>query len=266
MFRALAFTLTLLRWIFLLVIVIFAVTSLLWKIWLSGALLVVVAQTVLRKKYLKSAILILAFLITLPLAFNQASNRMDYLGNLIRTKGAEALHTTERVSIYLFNISMAIGGFIILAPEVAAETLFLIDPRGKDKHFVSNFAMKSDHVSDLILAYSKKVKNGSAALKSKRIPLRWGSGQNTYSMSDYRVALAVAGGGLFLEYEETGDGYNINCRITIDVKYSEGYKLYIFDAYGARFYIDEAIFSALQELNWLHPYFAHYHWSLIDKI
>ena len=82
----------------------------------------------------------------------------------------------------------------------------------------------------------------------------------------HRVSLAVAGGGLFLDYQKSGDIYKIKCRITIDVKYSEGYNLEILNAYGIRLYIDEAIFSALQELGWLRPYFAHYHWTLSEKI
>ena len=81
-------------------------------------------------------------------------------------------------------------------------------------------------------------------------------------MNDYRVALAVAGGGLFLDYKPEGEGYVIDCRITIDVRYSEGYKLDIFEYGQFRLYIDEAIFSALQDINWLHPYILNYHWKI----
>ena len=54
---------------------------------------------------------------------------MDYLGTLIRSEGPQALSRTDRVGIYLGNISMAIVGFAIFAPEVAIETLLLMDPR-----------------------------------------------------------------------------------------------------------------------------------------
>lgn len=186
---------------------------------------------------------------------------MDYFGEIIRKKGATALQTHEKVSIYLGNISMGLVGFAIFAPEVSVETLLLIDPRGKDRTFKSSFAMKSPHINSLIEQYTKKVKAGEAPLKSKRIPLIW-PGRNTYSMLDYRVALAVAGGGLFLEYKPIGQGYEIDCRITIDVKYSEDYKLEVINSKNVRLYIDEAIFSAMQDIGWLHPYYAHYHWRL----
>ena len=254
-----------LKWLFLIIILLFSFTSLLWKIWWLGALLLVLAFVLWRKDYIKSAVITAIFILSLPLAFNQISNRMDYFGNLIRTEGSQALNTMERVSIYFGNISMAVGGFLILAPEVAVETLFLMDPRGKDKSFNSDFAMGSKHVREIISNYSQKVEAGSAPLQSKRIPLRWGPGYNTYSMFDYRVALAVAGGGLFLNYEKTENGYTIKCRITISVNYSEDYKLGIFNGYGTRLYIDEAIFSALQELRWFHPYYAHYYWTLDYK-
>ena len=260
--KVLALLLTSVRWFFLFIILLFSFTSLLWKIWWLGVLLLVLAFVLWRKDYIKSAVAIAIFILSLPLAFNQISNRMDYFGNLIRTEGSQALNTMERVSIYFSNISMAVGGFLILAPEVAVETLFLMDPRGKDKSFNSDFAMGSKHVREIISNYSQKVEAGSAPLQSKRIPLRWGPGYNTYSMFDYRVALAVAGGGLFLNYEKTENGYTINCRITISVNYSEDYKLGIFNGYGTRLYIDEAIFSALQELRWFHPYYAHYYWTL----
>jgi hypothetical protein len=263
--KVLALLLILVKWFFLTIILLFSFTSLLWKIWWLGALLLVLAFVLWRKDYIKSAVATAIFILSLPLAFNQSSNRMDYLGNLIRTEGSQALNTIERVSIYFSNITMAVGGFLILAPEVAVETLFLMDPRGKDKSFNSDFAMGSKHVREIISNYSQKVEAGSAPLQSERIPLRWGPGYNTYSMFDYRVALAVAGGGLFLNYEKTENGYIVKCRITISVNYSEDYKLEIFNGYGTRLYIDEAIFSALQELRWFHPYYAHYYWTLDNK-
>ena len=109
--------------------------------------------------------------------------------------------------------------------------------------------------------YTAKVEAGTAPLKSERIPLRW-PGYTSYSMSDYRVALAVAGGGLFLEYKKTSSGYIVDCKITIDVKYSNDYSLTVFDFDFMRLYIDEAIFTALQDIGWYHPFYAHYKWQL----
>ena len=187
---------------------------------------------------------------------------MDYLGSVIREQGPQSLSTSEKVSIYLGNISMALVGFAILAPEVAIETLLLMEPSGKDRTYHSDFAMGSKHVSKLIEDYTEKVKAGTAPLTSERIPLRWGEGYNTYSMFDYRVALAVAGGGLFLKYTKIENGFKINCKITIDVKYSERFQLNLFNYGFVRLYIDEAIFSALQDIGWYHPFYAHYLWEL----
>ena len=186
---------------------------------------------------------------------------MDRLGVIIRGQGADTLNQADRLSIYLGNISMGLIGFAMIAPEISIETLLLMDPSGKDRNFNSDFAMKSPHVRKIINQYTEKVKAGSAPLTSKN-SISLGKGYQTYSMKDYRVALAVAGGGLFLTYKPEGDGYSIDCRITIDVRYSEGYKLDIFEYGQFRLYIDEAIFSALQDLNWFHPYLAHYHWQI----
>jgi len=198
----------------------------------------------------------------MPISFNTISNRMDYLGGIIRSEGAEALTYPQRVSIYLGNISMALVGYAIVAPEVSNETLLLMDPSGKDRTFQSDFAMTSVHISNIISNYTAKVRAGTAPMRSERIPLRWGDGYNTYGTFDYRVSLAVAGGGLFLEYEKSEQGYDINCKITIDVNYSEDYRFDIINYKGVRLYVDEAIFTALQELGWFHPYYAHYHWTL----
>tara|TARA_B100000780_G_C21053439_1_gene423122 strand:- start:38 stop:832 length:795 start_codon:yes stop_codon:yes gene_type:complete len=244
------------------IIGLFAFTSFMWGIWWFGAFLTIISCLIWAKKTGPLVSLLAISILSLPFVFNAISDEMDYLGKLIRNQGPQALSTQEKISIYTGNIAMALGGFSIMAPEVALETLYLMRPSGKDKIFQSDFAMRSEHIQDLIDAYSKKVVNGSAPKQSKRIPLRWGAGSSTYSMFDYRVSLAVAGGGLFLDYEKTDVGYKIKCRITIDVKYSEGYKLPIINAYGVRLYIDEAIFSALQEIGWLHPYYAHYHWTL----
>ena len=75
---------------------------------------------------------------------------MDHLGTLIRLEGPKALSTTNRVDIYPGNISMAIVGFAIFAPEVATETLFLMDLRGQDRTFNSSFAIRSSQVSEII--------------------------------------------------------------------------------------------------------------------
>ena len=96
---------------------------------------------------------------------------MDYLGNVIRSEGPTALTTPERVSIYFGNISMALVGFAMLAPEVAVETLLLMEPSGKDRTYYSDFAMGSKHVTKLIDDYTAEVEAGTAPMKSERIPL-----------------------------------------------------------------------------------------------
>ena len=244
------------------ILITFLITCLLWNTW-ALALAIVVLLVMVWRKLPKSSYLVLLLLLSMtPYSFNKISGEMDRLGVIIRGQGAEALNQTERLRIYLGNISMGLVGFAMIAPEVSIETLLLMDPSGKDRNFNSDFAMKSPHVRKIINQYTEKVKAGSAPATSKRIPLAWGKGTHTYSMIDYRVALAVAGGGLFLTYKPEGDGYVIDCRITIDVRYSEGYKLDIFEYGQFRLYIDEAIFSALQDLNWFHPYLAHYRWRI----
>lgn len=243
------------------ILLIFAATNFLWYVWWLGIALILIAVTIwtnARKVWLTCLIIAV---VTLPFSFNKISSQMDYLGNVIRSDGPTALTTTERVSIYFGNISMALVGFAMLAPEVAVETLLLMEPSGKDRTFYSDFAMGSKHIRKLIDDYTAEVEAGTAPLKSERIPLRW-PGYTSYSMFDYRVSLAVAGGGLFLEYKETSSGYAVDCKITIDVKYSNDYSLTVFDYGFVRLYIDEAIFTALQDIGWYHPFYAHYKWQL----
>ena len=244
------------------ILLVFLITCLFWNTWILASTIVILLTMVWRKLTKYSYLGLLLLLSMTPYSFNQISGEMDLLGAKIKDQGAKALNQTERLRIYLGNISMGLVGFAMMAPEVSIETLLLMDPSGKDRNFNSDFAMKSPHVRKIINQYTEKVKTGNAPLTSKRIPLAWGKGTQTYSMEDYRVALAVAGGGLFLKYKPEGEGYVIDCRITIDVRYSEGYKLDIFEYGQFRLYIDEAIFSALQDLNWFHPYLAHYSWKL----
>ena len=248
------------------VFVIFSFTCGLWHIWWLAILLMIMLVSIWTKHVRLLITLLFLGVITLPITLNKISNRMDHLGTLIRSEGAQDLSTTDRVGIYLGNISMAIVGFAIFAPEVAIETLLLMDPRGKDRTFNSSFAMRSSHISEIIETYTLGVRSGTLPKQSDRIPLKWDEdNRKAYSMDDYRVALAVAGGGLFLNYKNVGQDYEVECRITIDVKYSNNYKLSVFNAYGVRLYVDEAIFTALQDLNWFHPYYSHYLWKLSVK-
>ena len=98
-------------------------------------------------------------------------------------------------------------------------------------------------------------------MRLHRVPLRW-TPRMPYVLYDYRVSLALAGGGLTAVAHKTDDGFRIDNTITIDIRYSEGYRLDIFNAYGVRFYIDEAIFSAMQDLGWFNPYVVRYRWSV----
>ena len=242
---------------------IFAVTCGLWHIWWLAILFIITVVLIWTKYFWLLITTLFLGVITLPITFNKISDRMDYLGALIRSESPQALSTTDRVGIYLGNISMAIVGFAIFAPEVAIETLLLMDPRGQDRTFNSSFAMRSSHISEIIDTYTLGVRSGTLPKQSKRIPLKWDEdNRKAYSMDDYRVALAVAGGGLFLNYKKVGKDYEVECRITIDVKYSNSYKLEVFNAHGVRLYIDEAIFTALQELDWFYPYYSHYVWKL----
>ncbi|HIA81822.1 MAG TPA: hypothetical protein EYO02_06915 [Rhodospirillales bacterium] len=238
----------------------------LWGAWWLGAALVVGCLGVVRRKVRVIIVAIFLAGITAPFSLNQISHRMDTYGALIRGSGPDALTTSDRLSIYFGNIAMGLGGFVIGAPEVAVETLLLIRPNpGEDYLINHSFAMGSPYIRNLVHAFATKVAKGETAMRLKRVPLRW-SHVMPNVLFDYRVFLAVAGGGLRAEAHKEIDGYRIDCTVTIDVRYSAKYKLNILNSHGIRLYIDEAIFSALQDLGWLHPYVLHYHWVVItDK-
>lgn len=241
-----------------------ALVAALWSVWWLAASLIVFAATLLAGRRRIVTIAIVSALVTAPLTFNQISNEMDRLGTTIRRDGAEALTTTDRVAIFTGNIAMAIGGLAIWAPEVALETLFLMYPHEKQAYRVEHdFAMGSRLVRELIEGHVAEVAAGRAPMKSERIPVNWlQKTGRAYGVTDYRVALAVAGGGMWLDVLKTERGYAVGCRLTIDVAYSENYRLDIFNVNGVRLYIDEAIFSALQDLGWFHTYLVHFEWSV----
>jgi len=223
----------------------------LWGAWWLGAALVVGCLGVVRRKVRVIIVAIFLAGITAPFSLNQISHRMDTYGALIRGSGPDALTTSDRLSIYFGNIAMGLGGFVIGAPEVAVETLLLIRPNpGEDYLINHSFAMGSPYIRNLVHAFATKVAKGETAMRLKRVPLRW-SHVMPNVLFDYRVFLAVAGGGLRAEAHKEIDGYRIDCTVTIDVRYSAKYKLNILNSHGIRLYIDEAIFSALQDLGWL---------------
>jgi hypothetical protein len=173
---------------------------------------------------MKKIIFITPFLFVLLFSF-----RIDYLGKLIRAEGAEALSYPDRVAIYLYNIPMAVGGLLIGCPEVALETLALMLPMDRNKTYVvdSDFALSSPRIKRIVDNYQPAM---------GRVPI----GKVRYD--DLRVTLAVGGGGLTCSKTE--------CRIKVHVAYSEN---------AAKvFWIDEAIFSGLQDLGWLNPYWLEY--------
>jgi hypothetical protein len=244
-------------------VILVGTVSFLWGAWWLGVALIVAGYGIGKRKARLIGMAFVVCIVSIPITLNQISARMDTYGTLIRSQGPEALSTSQRVSIYLGNIAMAVGGIAIVAPEVAFETVFLIKPNHKKSYSIEgyDFAMKSPYIRGLVQDYATNVASGDAPMRLDRTPLRW-TANMPYGFKDYRVALAVAGGGLRAVAQKTDDGYRIDCNITIDVRYSEGYKLKIIDAYGVRFIIDEAIFSALQDLGWLHPYILRYHWTV----
>lgn len=153
--------------------------------------------------------------------------RIDYLGERIRTHGADSLHIVDRVGIWLFNIPMAVGGLVIGAPEAAAETLWLAVPKKPDTVYKidSDFPLKSERIQNMVKNYS-----------GGRVPI------GPVRMDDLRTTLALGGGGLRCDKE--------HCTIKVHVKYSNHAPDFLF--------INEAIFAGLQDLGWLHPYWVEY--------
>ena len=108
------------------VFVIFAVTCGLWHIWWLAILLMIMLVLIWTKHVRLLITLLFLGVITLPITFNKISNRMDHLGTLIRSEGPQTLSTTDRVGIYLGNISMAIVGFAIYNFDVPFIWLYIL--------------------------------------------------------------------------------------------------------------------------------------------
>lgn len=163
------------------------------------------------------------------------SFRIDYLGKLVRAEGAQALSYPDRVAIYLYNIPMALGGLLMWCPEIALETLALMLPMDRDKTYVvhSDFALASPRIKRIVDHYQPEM---------GRVPI---GGVRYDSHGELRATLALGGGGLRCTKTQ--------CAIKVDIAYSENAP--------KTFWIDEAIFSALQDLGWLHPYWLEYRWA-----
>ena len=248
----------------LIVLAPLSITCFLWGAWVSGTLIMILCWASMSSKVARRQFFVLILIcgVSIPIALNQTSSKMDILGKTIRTEGPEALSTPDRLSIYLGNIYMGIAGFLMLAPEVALETLFLMYPHQDNSSYEINygFAMGSSLIREHVEQYAKDVvETGSHRLK--RIPLRWDIKQPYSLAKDYRVALAVAGGGLTGTAEKVEEGYALNMTVTINVAYSNNYTLPIINTKWVRFYIDEAIFGALQDVGWFHTYVLRYRWQ-----
>ena len=77
-----------------------------------------------------------------------------------------------------------------------------------------------------------------------------------------RVALALNPCELNATAIRQGSSWLIEATATVEVRYKSKYQLVRPRHRGARLLVEEQLFLALQELGWLHPYVAHWTWTL----
>lgn len=183
----------------------------------------------------------------------------------LQTQGVKSLTFREKAAIYQANLLMGVVGYGLGLREVATETLLLAVPGPSERHWKSDFAMNSALVTQPIQAFVNRLDTyPNSVLVVKSSPIRIVFPASHFTTAP-RVSLALNVFTLHLKATRSQKGWKINCTGTVPIKYSYGVRTRLFYYRDKSFVVDESLFWALQELDWLHPYTARWSWDLEVK-
>jgi hypothetical protein len=232
---------------------------------LAAALHIVAVQPFLRTPLpARAAAISLASLMMLVgfLAIaTEVQTALDRMGKKVLERGPSALSRFECSGIWLFGLAMSAGGYLSGYPEAAEEQLAMYFPGPDVRPFEGDLAMSSEQVRAKLAAF--------AAI----LPTR-GSREVIWLPSEHLVfppnseppRVTFAFGIMEIRARAVGpkDGWRIDVTGRAPIRYPPRSRTPLFRAAGRSFYVEEALFFALQERGWIFPYTAEWHWALFS--
>jgi hypothetical protein len=195
--------------------------------------------------------------LAVPFVLNSAHHRMAAWDRQILERGADSLTMLDRSAIYLGNIWMAIGGFCVGAPEAAVETLAMMVP-DEDGAREANWVFFA-HDSSVLAAAETLARDLMATSRAHgKRAIQWPPG--VYSLANYRVSLATAGGSVVLRRGQAPGEFAAS--VDVPIRYTQGAELGLLRSGLLDLTIPESLFWALEQAGWLHPYVMRYHFKL----
>jgi hypothetical protein len=229
-------------------------------LWLNIPLLLVCAGLIAirfsRRRWLYWLALAFAGL-AMPFVLNAAHHRMAAWDRQILERGADSLTVLDRSAIYLGNIWMALGGFCVGAPEAAVETLLLMVP-DEDGAREANWVFFAHDRSVLATAETLARDLMATSRVDGKRAIEWPPG--VYSLANYRVSLATAGGSVVLRRGQAPGEFA--AAVEVPIRYTRGAELRLLRSDLLDLTIPETLFWALEQAGWLHPYVMRYHFKL----
>lgn len=232
------------------------VTAALW----SNIPLIFVFSCLLLMIFIKRVTLrygaLLVSALAIPFVLDAAHHQMAAWDKQIRAEGPSSLSIWDSLAIYTGNFWMAAGGLCVGAPEAAYETLMLSIPNNNGRREANWVFFENDPsvLSALrMLAVEIEAKQAPRAQRKIRWP------QEVYSLSNFRVALALAGGSVVVERDVASE--KIVSYIDVPITYPANSYLTLLDYPFVKLAIPERIFWALEQKGWFHPYTMRYHFK-----
>lgn len=245
------------RFIFYVFLSVLGVTGFLWfNIPLIFTFLCLLLFLFTKKIKLRLLVFILS-IASIPLVINSADQQMEAWDRQIRAKGPSSLTIWDSLAIYVGNLWTAAGGFCIGAPEASVETLLLAIPNSSGMR-EANWVFFDDDPSILSAVRILAVEIEAKQAKRVEKKIQWPPG--VYSLSNYRVSLALAGGSVILERDAKTE--DIIAYIDVPITYPSNSYLTLIDNDYIEFSIPERMFWALEQKNWLHSYVMRYYFKI----
>ena len=206
--------------------------------------------------------LLLISLITVPVSLVHMNQQTSKMYKKIELSGPESLTYLEKSSIYMLGLwSIVLAAPIY--PEVSLEFLYMYWPKSqKQQTFESNFAMKSKKVRKLIFDLIQQAKTQPAKntviIKNKVI---WWKNY-LVAHDEKRVALALNRLTVNAVAKNTGELIVVDAEGMVDISYPKKARVSLLKVKGYSLDVEEGLFWALQEVQWLYPYTARWIWQL----
>ncbi|MBX2798136.1 MAG: hypothetical protein KTR31_10715 [Myxococcales bacterium] len=190
-------------------------------------------------------------------------SRIKTLRAKVDAGGAEALSVRDCAGLWLLNVGVAVGGTLAGFPELAQQTLLLSVRGPEERTWESDFPMGSIRVEEVVERYlhlARESRQDVVVLPPSTI--RMGTaGPRTHAQ--WRRGLALDPFTIEGVAVRRGIEWMLELEGTVPVDYPPSATLELFRIGGVPVVVDEGLFDALEQRGWLHPYEAHWRWTVI---